>query len=313
MSKSRVLRAFVVAAAVLGTSVLLVPAARAADVIPADPTNAFVTLATGGIAVSWTDNANNEAGFVVERSWGTQDFGVIATVAANVTSFTDTAYWISGFTYRVRAYNDRGFSAYAISRTISLVSSNTTINITSLTAQPSIGTAPLDVTLTATFGATTNPSTVTWYFGDGTTMTTTRVDPSSTVTHTYATFATFAATVVVTAPDGAFGIARGGASTLVDVGAPALSAPSDLTAASLTRRTVVLNWTNPLSDANEILIFRCPTRKCSSPMTIANLGASATSFTDTAVKSGTTYDYWLIVRNAAGQTAGSLAVSVKVR
>ena len=313
MSMSRVLRAFVVAAAVLATSVLLVPTAQAADVIPADPTNASVTLATGGIAVSWADNADNEAGFVIERSWGAQGFGVIGTVAANVTSFTDTAYWIGGFTYRVRAYNDRGFSAYAISRTISLVSTGTTISIASLTAQPPNGTAPLTATLTATFAATTNPATVTWHFGDGTTTTTTRIEPGSTVTHTYATFATYAATVVVTAPEGVFGGAMGGASTLVAVSAPALRAPSDLTATSRTKHTVVLNWTNPVSDANEILIFRCPTRKCTSPVIIAALGASATSFTDTTVKSGTTYDYWLIVRNAAGETSGSRAVSVKAR
>jgi hypothetical protein len=313
MSMSRVVRAVVAAAVVLGTTILLVPAAMAADVIPADPTNAAAALATGGIAVTWADNADNEAGFVIERSWGSQDFGVIGAVAANVTSFTDAAYWISGFTYRVRAYNDRGFSGYAISRPISLVSTNTTISITSLTAQPPTGAAPLTVTLTAAFGATTNPSTVTWYFGDGTTVTTSRIDPGSTVTHTYATFATFAATVVVTAPDGAFGRAMGGASTLVAVGAPPLSAPSDLIATSSSKRTVVLSWTNPLSDANEILIFRCPTRRCSNPTIIAALGASATSFTDTSVKSGVRYDYWLIVRNAAGETSGSLAVSVKAR
>ena len=313
MSMRRVFRAFVIGALLVGTSVLLAPAAQAADVTPADPTNATAALATGAIAVNWLDNADNEAGFVVERAWGNQGFGVIGTVPANVTSFIDTAYWISGFTYRVRAHNDRGFSAYATSRTISLVSTGSTIAITSLTAQPLSGTAPQTVTLTATFAATTNPATVTWYFGDGSTTATTRIDPGSTVTHTYPTFATFAATVVVTASDGVFGGARGGASTLVAVGAPALRAPTDLTATSTTKRTVVLNWTNPLSDANEILIFRCPTRKCSSPIIVAALGASSTSFIDTLVKPGTTYDYWLIVRNAASQTSGSLAVSVKVR
>ena len=84
-------------------------------------------------------------------------------------------------------------------------------------------------------------------------------------------------------------------------------------ATSSAKRTVSLNWTNPVSDATEILVMRCPTRKCTNPTIVMSLGASATSFIDTSVKSGTTYDYWLIVRNAATVTAGSPAVTVKAR
>ncbi len=284
-------------AALVG-SVFTVSRVSAAIAVPAAPTS--VTLSPG-ITVSWVDNATDESSYVIERSLGAQGFGVIGTVAANVTSFIDVAYGINTYTYRVRARNDQGFSAYATSAPISLISVNSTIPVTA-TAQPTSGTVPFTVTFTTSSTAPT----ITWYFGDGETAS----GPS--VTHTYTSYAKYAATLVVTAP-AAFGNDVGTAVMLIDALVPPLAAPSDLTATSTSRRTVSLNWTNPISDATEILVFRCPTRKCTNPMLVAALAPATTSYNDTTVKSGTLYDYWMIVRNADGQTAGSLAVTIKAR
>lgn len=66
--------------------------------------------------LTWVDNSNNEQSFVVERSANDTDhFSVIATLGANMTSFTDssslskkTAYY-----YRVKATNANGSSDYS--------------------------------------------------------------------------------------------------------------------------------------------------------------------------------------------------------
>jgi hypothetical protein len=74
---------------------------------------AVVNVRRKAVDLSWTDNANNETGFHIERSLdGTTWTRGHATVGAGVTSFTDTRlarktpYW-----YRIRAFNTDGFSA----------------------------------------------------------------------------------------------------------------------------------------------------------------------------------------------------------
>ena len=64
-------------------------------------------LSSSQVRLNWTDKSATETGFTIERSPVTDtNFTQIATVGANITSFTDsglseaTKYW-----YRVRAYN----------------------------------------------------------------------------------------------------------------------------------------------------------------------------------------------------------------
>lgn len=66
------------------------------------------------ITLTWTDNANNENGFRLERKSSTAaSYSVIATLAANVTSYEDSGLKASTkYLYRVRAYNGNGNSAY---------------------------------------------------------------------------------------------------------------------------------------------------------------------------------------------------------
>lgn len=66
------------------------------------------------VVLTWVDNSDNENGFNIERSEDGVTFAEIDTVAADVTTYTDTGlshstkYW-----YRVRAYNGDGFSDYS--------------------------------------------------------------------------------------------------------------------------------------------------------------------------------------------------------
>jgi hypothetical protein len=77
---------------------------------PAAPTNlTAIAVSSSQIDLNWTDNANNETGFKIERNSVPID-----TVGANETSYSDTGLDPSTtYTYRVCAYNDVGNSDYS--------------------------------------------------------------------------------------------------------------------------------------------------------------------------------------------------------
>jgi titin len=76
---------------------------------------AATAMSSSRIDLAWTDNSNNEDGFKIERRLSsTATYTEIATVGANVTSFSSTGLSPNtGYTYRVRASNISGNSAYS--------------------------------------------------------------------------------------------------------------------------------------------------------------------------------------------------------
>lgn len=87
--------------------------------VPDAPTNLISNaVSSNAINLSWTDNSNNEEGFSIERaldnggSAGT--FSLLATVATNINSYSDTGLSASTkYYYRIRAYNSVGNSNYS--------------------------------------------------------------------------------------------------------------------------------------------------------------------------------------------------------
>ncbi len=82
--------------------------------VPAAPSN-FTAAAASPTTVNlaWTDNAANETGFRIERLVA-NTLAQIITVPANTTSFTNTGLSpVTAYTYRIRAFNGNGYSAYA--------------------------------------------------------------------------------------------------------------------------------------------------------------------------------------------------------
>jgi len=82
---------------------------------PFEPVNLQTTvLPSGYVTLSWTDQANNELGFAIERSTDGFNYVVADTTGADLQGYTDrtvrpgTAYY-----YRVRACNPGGSSGYA--------------------------------------------------------------------------------------------------------------------------------------------------------------------------------------------------------
>ena len=92
---------------------------------PAAPTNLTATaISSSQINLTWVDSDTSEQGFKIERCTGAgcSDFTQIATVGANITSYSNTGLTAStSYSYRVRAYNAVGDSDY--SNTASAVTS----------------------------------------------------------------------------------------------------------------------------------------------------------------------------------------------
>ena len=84
---------------------------------PAAPTGLIATTVDEQrIDLDWTDNADNEDGYEIERAEGVGGtFSLIDTVGANVTSYSSTALAASTeYCYRVRGFNSIGNSDYTL-------------------------------------------------------------------------------------------------------------------------------------------------------------------------------------------------------
>jgi len=79
---------------------------------PGAPTLLRVTgFSSTNVALAWNDNASDEAGFTVERSTDGVTWAEIARLGANATSHDDvTVVAAATYSYRVRAFNDAGYS-----------------------------------------------------------------------------------------------------------------------------------------------------------------------------------------------------------
>ncbi len=81
----------------------------------AAPTGLTATpVSSSRINLAWTDDASNEAGFVVERSTDGVSFVVIAFLGANATSHANFSLTTgTTYHYRVRAYDGPNYSGYS--------------------------------------------------------------------------------------------------------------------------------------------------------------------------------------------------------
>jgi serine protease len=97
--------------------------------LPQAPSHLSGSATVGQIDLAWTDNANNEHGFEVERSIaGTGTWELRATLGANTHAYSDTSVSSeTTYDYRIRAYNGAGYSSYSNTVTVSSPASTETL------------------------------------------------------------------------------------------------------------------------------------------------------------------------------------------
>ena len=81
---------------------------------PNPPSNLTAQLFGSGVLLGWTDNANNETGFKLERKTSATAYVEIAQPGQDATSYLDTTVVVgTTYTYRIRAANAIGNSTYS--------------------------------------------------------------------------------------------------------------------------------------------------------------------------------------------------------
>lgn len=118
---------------VAGNDVVAVNFIATANSTPAAPSALSATVASAStIALSWHDNAQNEAGYLVERGTVSGSFAPIATLAADATQYVDVSLHAgTTYYYRILASNALGTaqSAEVSATTLAAASSFTPVMV----------------------------------------------------------------------------------------------------------------------------------------------------------------------------------------
>lgn len=273
--------------ATAGTNVPAIPSALVAT-----------TVSATRIDLTWTDEADNEGAYSVERCTGVScsGFAVIATLPIGTVAYSDLTTAVDqSYSYRVQATNNAGPSGYSAT-----ASANT--------LRPATPTA---------FGATTVSATridLSWADASDNELSF-RVercvgDGCSTFTEIASLAAgTTGYTDEPLTPNESYSYrvraanaAGASAYTATQTATTSIPAdPSDLSATTISANRIDLAWTDNSSNELSFLVVRCSDPACSGGFDLQqSVGAGVTVFSDETVGVGNLYYYRVSAQNAAG-------------
>ncbi|MBI3911135.1 MAG: fibronectin type III domain-containing protein [Armatimonadetes bacterium] len=264
---------------------------------PLPPSDLAVTNFTETtVGLAWEDNSNNETAFEIERKQEDGDFVLAGSVGSNIVTFLDTQLISSTiYTYRVRAVNADGTSAYS--------------NQVTVTTLPEAPAAPTNLIVTAVdrtrlkLDWTDNSNNEAEFrierLGAGGTFSllasvaanvTTYIDTGLTPNTTY-TYRVLASNL---GGDSATSNEASG-TTLPN---PPSFAPTDLMATAVSSTQIDLDWTDTNPDA---IGFKVERRTAGTTFRLIRiLVGSDTTFSDTGLATETTYFYRVRAYNVSG-------------
>ena len=254
------------------------------------------------ISLTWTDNANNETGFRLERKLGTAvSYVLIATLSANATSYADSGLAANTkYFYRLRAYNANGNSAYS-----------TAVSATTLPFPPA---APANLIATVVSNQRID---LAWTDQSGN-ETGFKIERKTGNTGTYAQIATVGANVTAFASTGLSANTKyyfrvrannaGGNSPYSNAVAAVTfrnppAAPGNLTATTGGQSQINLAWTDNSNNEDGFKIERKTTN--GAYVEIATVGANLASYADLNLAAATQYFYRLRAVNNGGPSSYS--------
>jgi hypothetical protein len=285
--------------AIIPQTQLYVPAST-----PAAPSALAATaLGTNSIRLTWTDNANNESGFAIERKTGAGGtYAQVASVGANVTTYTNTGLAANTqYYYRARATNAAGASAYS-------AEANATTQ-SMVPSAPSALTATTEATNRIRLNWTDNANNESGF----------AIERKTGAGGTYAQVASVGANVTTYTNTGLAANtqyyyraratnASGASAYSAEANATTFpfppSAPSALAATALSSTSIRINWTDNANNETQFKIER-KTGAGGTYSEIATVNANITTYTNTGLSPSTQYYYRVRANNTGGDSAFS--------
>ena len=286
-------------------SSVITPAGTVTPTPPAAPTGLSTTAnSTSQITLNWTDNSNNETGFLIERQNGAS-WTAVTTTAAGVTSFADTGLAPNtAYTYRVSAVNAAGTSA---------PTNTSTATTQQVVTPPNVPAAPTNLTTTAdlstqiTLRWTDNSNNETGFnierLNGSTWVPLTSVAADTTVfsdanlspntAYSYRVYAVNAS--------GASGYTNTSTATTPPTVLPNVpAAPSALSAVQISNTKMSLVWTD---NSNNETGFHVERWNGATWVPVTTLPAASTYYIDSGLTASTPYTYRVNAFNANGPSA----------
>lgn len=281
---------------------------------PASPSALNATVASSSqINLSWTDNANNEDGFHIERCAGAgcTNFAQINQAGASVRTYSDAGLATSTiYRYRVRAFNSSGNSGYSNTADATTAGSQQFAAPSNLVAT-AVSSAQIDLRWTdnsaseAGFSLYRSTDNVKFSLlatlGPNVTVYSYTGRPAATMYH----FKVLAFNTSASTPYSNTATATTWAAATVKP-----SAPSNLAATATSASQVALTWTDNASNENGFRVYRSLDGVTFAE--IAKLSSiNVNGFVDIGLSSNTTYYYRVRAYNDAGNSSYSNTRSIR--
>ena len=269
------------------------------------PSDLTATLEVGPqVSLTWTDNADNETGFVIERSDNGGAFSVLANVGADAVDYVDASVLAGNtYDYRVAAFNLGGSSAYSNTASVTIPGPEAPAAPSDLEAN--FEDVPL-IHLQWASNSTDETGFLIQRSTDGVTFADLATVGAGVTTYDdLAVFGGFTYTYQVAAfnANGTSAYSNT-ASADVPADATAPAPPSNLAAINITQTTLTLTWQDNSVNETGFTIQRAENSGFTKNLVVFNVGPDVTSFDDAGLKKNTTYYYRVLAFNGFNDGVG---------